>query len=35
MDTDVANAALQTGKGISDFGMMAMTAGFSLCCPPC
>lgn len=30
MDTEVANAALQTGKGISDFGMMAMTAGFFL-----
>lgn len=30
MDTEVVNAALQTGKGISDFGMMAMTAGFFL-----
>ena len=29
MDTTV-NAALQTGKGISEFGMMAMTAGFFL-----
>lgn len=30
MDTEVVNAALQTGKGISDFGMMAITAGFFL-----
>lgn len=30
MDSEVVNAALQTGKGISDFGMMAMTAGFFL-----
>lgn len=30
MNTDVVNAALQTGKGISDFGMMAITAGFFL-----
>lgn len=30
MNTDVVNAALQTGKGISEFGMMAMTAGFFL-----
>lgn len=30
MNTEVVNAALQTGKGISDFGMMAMTAGFFL-----
>ena len=30
MSTEVANAALQTGKGISDFGMMAITAGFFL-----
>lgn len=30
MNTDVINSALQTGKGISDFGMMAMTAGFFL-----
>lgn len=27
---DTVNAALQTGKGISEFGMMAMTAGFFL-----
>lgn len=27
MNTEIINAALQTGKGISDFGMMAMTAG--------
>lgn len=27
---DTVNAALETGKGISDFGMMAMTAGFFL-----
>lgn len=26
----VVNSALQTGKGISEFGMMAMTAGFFL-----
>lgn len=30
MSTEVVNAALQTGKGISDFGMMAITAGFFL-----
>lgn len=30
MNTDVVNAALQTGRGISDFGMMAITAGFFL-----
>ena len=30
MDTEVVNAALQTGKGISDFGMMAITAVFFL-----
>lgn len=30
MNTDVVNAAIQTGKGISDFGMMAITAGFFL-----
>lgn len=30
MSTEVVNAALQTGKGISDFGMMATTAGFFL-----
>lgn len=30
MDTEAVNAALQTGKGISDFGMMAITAGFFL-----
>lgn len=30
MSTGVVNAALQTGKGISDFGMMAITAGFFL-----
>lgn len=30
MDTEIVNSALQTGKGISDFGMMAMTAGFFL-----
>lgn len=30
MDTEVVNAALQTGKSISDFGMMAITAGFFL-----
>lgn len=30
MNTDVVNAALQTGKGISDFGMLAVTAGFFL-----
>lgn len=30
MSTEVVNAALQTGRGISDFGMMAITAGFFL-----
>ena len=30
MSTEVVNAALQTSKGISDFGMMAITAGFFL-----
>lgn len=30
MEIDTVNAALQTGKGISEFGMMAMTAGFFL-----
>lgn len=30
MNTEVVNAALQTGKGISDFGMMAIAAGFFL-----
>ena len=30
MELDTVNAALQTGKGISEFGMMAMTAGFFL-----
>lgn len=30
MSTEVVKAALQTGKGISDFGMMAITAGFFL-----
>ena len=30
MELDTINAALQTGKGISEFGMMAMTAGFFL-----
>lgn len=30
MNTEVIDSALQTGKGISDFGMMAMTAGFFL-----
>lgn len=30
MSTEVVNAALQTGKDISDFGMMAITAGFFL-----
>lgn len=30
MSTEAVNAALQTGKGISDFGMMAITAGFFL-----
>lgn len=30
MSTEVVNAALQIGKGISDFGMMAITAGFFL-----
>lgn len=30
MSTEVVNAALQTGKGISDFGMMAITAGIFL-----
>lgn len=30
MSTEVVNAAIQTGKGISDFGMMAITAGFFL-----
>lgn len=30
MNTEVVDAAIQTGKGISDFGMMAMTAGFFL-----
>lgn len=30
MSTEVVNAALQTGKGISNFGMMAITAGFFL-----
>lgn len=30
MNTEVIDAALQTGKGISEFGMMAMTAGFFL-----
>lgn len=30
MSTEVVNAALQTGKGISDIGMMAITAGFFL-----
>lgn len=30
MDTEVVNAALQTGRGISEFGMMAITAGFFL-----
>lgn len=30
MSTEVVNAVLQTGKGISDFGMMAITAGFFL-----
>lgn len=30
MEFDTVNAALETGKGISDFGMMAMTAGFFL-----
>lgn len=30
MSTEVVNAAFQTSKGISDFGMMAITAGFFL-----
>lgn len=30
MSTEAVNAALQTSKGISDFGMMAITAGFFL-----
>lgn len=30
MGAETVNAALQTGKGISEFGMMAMTAGFFL-----
>lgn len=30
MDAETVNAAFQTGKGISEFGMMAMTAGFFL-----
>lgn len=30
MSTEVVNAALQTSKEISDFGMMAITAGFFL-----
>ena len=30
MDTEVVNAALPTGKGISDVGMMAIPAGFFL-----
>ena len=30
MSTEVVNAALQTSKGISDFGMMAVAAGFFL-----
>lgn len=30
MDTGVIDTALQTGKGIGDLGMMAMTAGFFL-----
>lgn len=33
MDTEVVNAALQTGRGISEFGMMAITAGFFLYYP--
>ena len=30
MDTNVVNSALETGRSISDFGMMAVTAGFFL-----
>ena len=30
MNTNTINAALETGKGISEFGMMAITAGFFL-----
>lgn len=30
MNTDVVNSALETGRDISDFGMMAVTAGFFL-----
>lgn len=30
MSTEVVNAALQTSRGISDFGMMAVAAGFFL-----
>lgn len=30
MDVDIISSALQTTRGISDFGMMAMTAGFFL-----
>lgn len=30
MELNTVNAALETGKGISEFGMMAMTAGFFL-----
>lgn len=30
MNTDVITSAIETGKGISEFGMMAMTAGFFL-----
>ena len=30
MDTNVVDSALETGRSISDFGMMAVTAGFFL-----
>lgn len=30
MDTNVVSSALETGRSISDFGMMAVTAGFFL-----
>lgn len=32
MGTDMINPAIETGKSIGDFGMMAITAGFFWCC---